>query len=241
MKVTIAYIEEPPFGWTKAGQSPTGADIELAEVVLRATGITQVHHYLTTFDELLPGVQRGRWDINVPLFVTPQRASEVDFSLPVWAIGDGFLVAAGNPRALNSYESVARDADARLGVIVGQVQQQSARSAGIRAQQIVRFYQQSEAIEALQAGKIDAYASTTLGNRILAERLGISRVEAVSHDLGDFADSPPAGAFSFRKGNHELRNAINVQLRKYLGSVDHRRRMARFGLTRREIDPVVPG
>jgi polar amino acid transport system substrate-binding protein len=194
----------------------------------------------TTFDELLPGVQSGRWDINVPLFVTPQRASEVDFSLPVWAIGDGFLVRAGNPRALN-YESVARDVDARLGVIVGQVQQQSAQSAGIRAEQIVLFYQQAEAIEALQAGKIDAYASTALGNRILAERIGKSRVEAVSHDLGDFTDSPPAGAFSFRKGNNELRNAINLQLRKYLRSVDHRRRMARFGLTRREIDLVVPG
>jgi polar amino acid transport system substrate-binding protein len=31
-----------------------------------------------------------------------------------------------------------------------------------------------------------------------------------------------------------------VQLRAYLGSADHRARMARFGITRTEIDPVLP-
>ncbi|MDP9545405.1 UNVERIFIED_ORG: hypothetical protein J2811_002821 [Burkholderia cepacia] len=27
MKVTIAYIEEPPFGWTEADGTATGADL----------------------------------------------------------------------------------------------------------------------------------------------------------------------------------------------------------------------
>ncbi|MFP3276751.1 MAG: amino acid ABC transporter substrate-binding protein, partial [Paraburkholderia sp.] len=34
MKVSLAYIEEPPFYWTGDDRSPTGADIELANVVL---------------------------------------------------------------------------------------------------------------------------------------------------------------------------------------------------------------
>ncbi len=100
MKVTIAYIEEPPFGWTEADHAATGADIDLADAVLRAIGVTRVEHRLTTFSELLPGVEAGRWDMNVPLFVTPERANLVAFSFPVWAIGDGFLVLAGNPKAL---------------------------------------------------------------------------------------------------------------------------------------------
>src|SRR5580698_80494 len=36
MKVTIAYIDEPPFGWTKADGTATGADIDLADAVLKA-------------------------------------------------------------------------------------------------------------------------------------------------------------------------------------------------------------
>jgi polar amino acid transport system substrate-binding protein len=242
MKVKIAYIEEPPFGWTEADHSATGADIELAETVLEAIGVTQVEHHLTTFAELLPGVEKGRWDMNVPLFVTPQRMTGVDFSLPVWAISDGFLVRAANPMELNSYASVAQRNDARLGIIVDQVQHQAAQSAGVPDDQIVFFDHQTDAIVALLTGEIDAYASTALGNRILADRIGRELVDAVSHPPASIDGNPaPMGAFSFKKGSHELLDAFNRQLLVYLGSPDHRRRMSRFGLSENEIDPVVLG
>lgn len=239
MKVAIAYIEEPPFGWTESNQA-VGADVELAEVVLRSIGVTHIEHHLTTFSELLPGLAAGRWDMNVPLFVTPERASQVAFSLPVWAIGDGFLVRSGNPKALNSYALLAEHHDARLGIIAGQVQRESARASGVSEDQIVIFEQQSEAIEALRSGTIDAYASTAMGNRILAGRIGGAVFEAVEHDTGkDDTQRPPTGAFSFNKNNGRLLNAVNEQLRLYLGSPDHRTRMSKFGITRKEIDPAL--
>ncbi len=80
MKVTIAYIEEPPFGWTEPDSTPTGADIDLADAVLRAIGVARIEHHLTSFSELLPGVEAGRWDMNVPLFVTRERANMVAFA-----------------------------------------------------------------------------------------------------------------------------------------------------------------
>jgi polar amino acid transport system substrate-binding protein len=240
VKVVIAYIEEPPFGWTGADQSAMGADIELADSVLRAIGVTHVEHRLTTFAELLPGVRNGRWDMNVPLFVTPERMAEVTFSVPVWAIGDGFLVRSGNPKALTGYESVAQRADARLGVIVGQVQHVSAQAKGVRNEQILLFEQQAHAIAAVESGEIDAYASTALGNRIVAERVGLTRLEAVAHESSAGVDTQaPVGAFSFRKGNRALVDAVNAQLRAYLGSAGHRQHMARYGFTEREIDPAL--
>jgi ABC-type amino acid transport substrate-binding protein len=139
MKVTIAYIEEPPFGWTEADRIATGADIELAKVVLRAIGATMIDYRLTTFSELLPSVEAGRWDMNVPLFVTPERANLVAFSVPVWAMGDGFLVRAGNPKSLDSYASLAKRSDARLGIIAGQVQHDSARASRVSEDQIEIF------------------------------------------------------------------------------------------------------
>ena len=241
MKVTIAYIEEPPFGWTEADRAVTGADIDLADSVLRAIGVTRVEHRLTTFSELLPGVEAGRWDMNVPLFVTPERANLVAFSLPVWAIGDGFLVRAGNPKALTSYASLAERYDARLGIIAGQVQHDSAKASGISDDQIAIFEHQADAIEAVRSGAIDAYASTAVGNRILADRIGGSVLEAVEHEPGMTGKQKhlPLGAFSFNKSNSDLLNAVNGQLRFYLGSPNHRARMARFGLTHNEIDPTL--
>jgi polar amino acid transport system substrate-binding protein len=59
MKVRIAYLEEPPFYWTGEDHRATGADLELADVVLRAIGVSSIEYHLTSFEELLPGVQEG--------------------------------------------------------------------------------------------------------------------------------------------------------------------------------------
>ncbi len=236
MKITIAYIEEPPFGWTDHDGSPMGADVELAGVVVRAIGYPRIDFQRVTFEELLPGVMAGRWDLNVPIFVTPERSKSVDFSVPVWAAGDGFVVLAGNPKGLDSYEAVARRGDARLGVMPGTVQQASALDAGVQDAQIISFAGQDDAIEALLAGRIDAYAATALGNRAIADRRGHDRVNAVAHVVGA---SVPLGGFSFNKNNTALRDAVNAELRRYLGSADHRQRMAKYGFTQDEIDPVV--
>jgi polar amino acid transport system substrate-binding protein len=237
MKVRIAYIEEPPYYWTAADGSAVGADIELADVVLRAIGVSSIQHLPVSFDELLPGVQQGRWDMNVPIFVTAARAQHVAFSLPVWTLGDGFLVQPGNPKALTSYEALATRDDARLGIIAGQVQLDSAKSAGVGDGQIVIFRNQPEAVAALAAGKIDAFAGTAVGNR--AEAKGNPALEAVAHATDKDARLP-VGAFSFDKGNHSLLQAVNAQLRRYLGSADHRARMAKYGITQSEIDGVLP-
>lgn len=238
MKVRVAYVDEPPFYWTGDDQVVTGADVELAEVVLRAVGATSIEYQLTTFAELLPGVSEGRWDMNVPIFVTQGRAQQVAFSLPVWSLGDGFVVQRGNPKALVSYEAVAARGDARLGLIPGQVQVDSAKAAGVGNSQIVLFKDQSEAIAALQAGRIDAFAATALGNRAIAD--AHAELESVAH-AAEKGGRAPVGAFSFSKTNEHLRQAVDEQLRGYLGSADHRVRVAKYGITATEIDAVVVG
>jgi hypothetical protein len=77
------------------------------------------------------------------------------------------------------------------------------------------------------------------GNRILADRIGSSVLEAVEHKPGTNGMQQkllPFGAFSFNRRNSDLLNAVTRKLRSYLGSLDHRARMARFGLTHNEID-----
>jgi polar amino acid transport system substrate-binding protein len=235
MKVRIAYLDEPPFYWTAPDCSATGADIELADVVLRAIGVTAIEHRKTSFDELLPGVQAGRWDMNVPIFATADRAQHVAFSVPVWTMVDGFVVHRGNPKALTSYEAVAARADARLGVISAQVQYHAARSAGVSAGQLVEFKDQAEAVAALLAGRIDAFTGTALGGRVLAN--ANQELEALAHDQCGKGNAP-VGAFSFSKDNTRLLDAVNQALRRYLGSADHRARMAKYGFTAAEIDGI---
>jgi polar amino acid transport system substrate-binding protein len=121
------------------------------------------------------------------------------------------------------------------------VQYDSAKASGVSEEQIAIFEHQSDAIEAVRSGAIDAYASTALGNRILADRIGGSVLEAVEHEPGTNGKQQnlPLGAFSFNRRNSDLLNAVNGQLRLYLGSPTHRTRMARFGFTHNEIDPTL--
>ncbi|MDB6040021.1 MAG: amino acid transporter substrate-binding protein, partial [Verrucomicrobiales bacterium] len=225
-----------PFYWTGPDHSVTGADIELASVVLRAIGVSSIEYHLTSFEEFLPGVQEGRWDMNVPIFVTAERAERVVFSVPVWAIGDGFLVRHGNPNAPASHKAVATRSGARLGMVAGTVQFNSAKLAGVSDSQIVFFKDQSAAVAALLTGKIDVYASTAVGSRVLAS--ANKQLEAVALEKSK-DEKAPIGTFSFNKNNHSLVQAVNEQLRKYLGSADHRARMAKYGITRTEIDGVI--
>jgi polar amino acid transport system substrate-binding protein len=210
-------------------------------VLLDDIGVERVETHLTTFAELLPGVAAGRWAINVPLFVTPERAALVSFSRPVWALQDGFIVRAGNPKNLDSYHSLADNKHARLGVVAGQVQHEAAVRVGVPAVRISQFATQQAVVQALLDGAIDAYARTAVGNRTFVRDFKNSALLAV--ELNGTAQSPeaavPVGAFSFARTNVELRKRFDAYLALYLGSPVHRKPMASYGLSAREIDPIV--
>jgi polar amino acid transport system substrate-binding protein len=234
-QVVFAYIDEPPFASPGPGGQPIGCDVDLAFTVLRAIGVRRVQAQLTTFSELLPGVADGRWTVATPLFVTPARSASVAFSRPVWALGDGFIVRSESAQALASYQAIAA-AGARLGVVAGQVQRESALAAGVAADRITLFDTQAAVVAALLAGRVDAYASTALGNRTFTTALGNPALAAVAAPAGA---NPPVGAFSFARHEAQLRERFDAFLAGYLGGADHRARMAALGMGASEIDPVI--
>jgi polar amino acid transport system substrate-binding protein len=240
-KVVLAYIDEPPFGMPGPNGQARGCDVDLAMTVLRGIGVRSIEMRLATFAELVPGVCAGRWTINAPLFVTPQRAAAVAFSRPVWALDDGFIVRARNRAQIDGYRSIAAQG-LRLGVVTAQVQRDSALAAGVSIDRIIEFATQHAAIAALLAGQVDAYASTALGNRHFVRELGNAELTAVDAAVAPSSRrvSPPIGAYSFAHRSAELRERFDQYLATHLGSAAHRERMASFGLCAREIDPIDP-
>src|SRR5688572_5662677 len=98
----VAYLDEPPYFAPGPDGQPVGCDIELARTVLADLGVEQVTFVLTTFGELVPGVRERRWHLNVPMFITAERAESIRFSLPVWAANDGFIVRVDDRRDVSS-------------------------------------------------------------------------------------------------------------------------------------------
>lgn len=238
--VVFAYIEEPPFAATINGQ-PVGSDIEVAMAVLSRLGIDQVELRKVEFSDLLPGVAAGRWTMNTGLFVTPERGRVVTFSNPIWALVDGMIVRARNPKHIDSYVSAAAT-DARLGVVRNTVQVDAARAAGVPSERIVEFAAQEEIIAAIREGRVDAYANTALGHRGLLASLNdpdLALAEPFQPPLENGKVKAGFGAFSFNKSNTAFIGRFNAELAKFLGSAEHRGLLAKYGFGPDEIAPAL--
>lgn len=234
--IVFAYLDEPPFCRPGPDGSALGSDVELVGEALRAIGIATVEMRLTSFSELLPGLVDGRWTITTPLFVTPERQKIVDFSRPVWALGDGLLVRRGDEDRFCSYETLAQDASTRLVVVADQVQEQSGLAAGIPRNRVLRVATQDEAVQAVRDCRAEAYASVAMTHRGFLRRtpdpaLAIVPVAAEAKNW-----KPAKGAFAFAKSQADLRTRFNQALDGLIGSDWHRAMMARYGFAASDFD-----
>jgi len=239
-KVVFAYIEEPPFAATIAGQ-PSGSDIDVAREILSRMGVREVEVLKVEFPDLLPGVAAGRWTMNTALFVTPERAKTVTFSNPIWALVDGMIVRAGNPKRITSYQSIAAS-DARLGVVKDTVQVAAAKAAGIPVDRIVGFDSQDVVVAAIKSGQVDAYANTALGQRGFLASMNdaaLALAEPFEPPMEHGRARAGFGAFSFNKADVAFINRFNGELAKYLGTPEHRALLAKYGFSAEEITPAL--
>lgn len=223
-----SFVNEVPFGYIGRDGQPTGEAPEIARAILARIGIDRLEGRLTEWPSLIPGLDAGRWDvIAAGMYITPERCEQVLFTEPTYRIGQAFLVEAGNPHDLHSYEDVRADSGVTLGIMEGAVERGYAERAGIPERQIETIPTQEEMLAAVQAGRVDAVALSELSIAEMAEQGG-DEVEMVE----DFATPDYAmgyGAFAFRKDDRALRDAFNDELTAFIGSDEHLELVERFG------------
>ena len=175
------------------------------------------------------------------MFITEERQRHVRFTRPIWAVPDGLIVRSVDADRFTSYSDLAADPAARLGVVVGQVQGDSARQAGMPDRRMVLFATQHEAVQAVRHGEVDAAASTAIGNRALLARRHDANLAAVDlRPQGNGANkSVPVGAFSLSHTQQTLANMIDIQLEAFLGSQQHHSIMTRHGFASGEIGAIL--
>jgi polar amino acid transport system substrate-binding protein len=227
----MAILDEPPFCWPTGDGTAAGCDVEVARIALRLAGVHTVHYQLVTFAELIPGVVDGRWHLTTGMFITDARRRSVRFTRPIWTVPDGLIFRSSDAHRFTSYATVAADPAARLGVVVGQVQGESARRAGVPDDRVVPYPTQDDAVQAILRGEVDAAASTAIGNRALVARLADPRL--VAADLP--ATTGALGAFALSPERAHLAAALDSALGSFLGSREHHDLMASHGFTPAEL------
>lgn len=210
--IRVGIANEAPYGFATAAGEVTGEAPEVARAVLERLEIPEIIATVVPFGSLIPGLTAGRFDmIAAGMFITPDRCAEIVFSDPDYCVPQALGVAAGNPLGLTNYDDIAANPDARLGVIAGAIEETSyAPAAGIADGQIEAFADVNDLPEALAAGRIDAFAATTLSVREQIERVG-GDIEATPGfvPVVDGEEQLGCGGYGFVTDDQEFRDAFN--------------------------------
>lgn len=238
--ITIATANEIPYGWVENGEA-RGIAPEVATAVLETMGITDIEWVVTEFGSLIPGLIANRFDlVAASQAVLPARCEQVAFSKINSSYGEGFLVAAGNPKDIHSYDDFVENPDLKMGIVSGADQLDFAQAYGLSESQIVPLNANADAPSALTAGRIDAYAATGLTVVGLAE--GNDRVEVAADFVDPVIDGEPVrsyGAFTFSQDDAEFMAAFDEALAAFQETQAYRDILLSHGLTDQDIDAAL--
>ena len=249
-KVVIGIANEAPYGFSAPDGTVTGEAPEIAKHILAQMGASEVEGVITEFGSLIPGLNAGRFDmIAAGMFLTPERCGQITFSEPTYGIGQAFLIKEGNPKNINNYEDVAANSDVTLAVMGGAIEGQYAQQAGVPVGQLLVVPDRAAGTAAVEAGRADAFALTslTIGDIVEARGsdAGLAMTEAFSTVAGENVKGH--GGFGFRNEDAEFVDDFNQKLTEFIGTEEHLALVEPFGfgkgelpeLTRAELCPGV--
>lgn len=236
--IRIGYAWEPPYAFrTPAGEVSDEAP-EVAREVLGHMGIRKLEWVQSDFATLIPELLAGRFDmVAAGMFITPERARQVDFSSPSACIEPALLVRQGNPFKLHSMDDLVAHKSARLGVLTGAVEASAATKAGIPPERIFLFATVDLAVQGLNSGLIDALPLSGPSVEYLAR--SHSRLERARPFTGKTSAASCSG-FAFRPEDSALRQSFEKGLRAFIGSPEHLERIAPFGFTPANLPVAAP-
>jgi polar amino acid transport system substrate-binding protein len=248
-KVVIGIANEAPYGFTAADGTVTGEAPEIAKHVLSEMGVKEVEGVITEFGSLIPGLNAGRFDmIAAGMFLTPERCQQITFSEPTYGIGQAFLIKEGNPKNIHNYDDVAANSDVTLAVMGGAIEGQYAQQAGVPMGQLLVVPDRAAGTAAVEAGRADAFALTslTIGDIVEARGAGsgLAKTDAFSMVAGQNVKGH--GGFGFRNEDAEFVDQFNEKLTAFIGTPEHLALVEPFGFTKDELpeltrDELCPG
>jgi polar amino acid transport system substrate-binding protein len=227
--IRIGFANESPYAYAGPNGELTGESPTVFKHVMQKLGIKQVDGVLIEWGSLIPGLKAGRFDaIVASMYITPKRCRQVIFSNPTYGIGEAFIVKKGNPDGVGNY----RDAIAKgkkIAFIAGTAEVGHAKLAGMKRKQRVIVPDFAAAIAAVKAGRVAAAALTSLTAQDLASKDDAIERAAPFTFAHDGKTYRGEGAFAFRKEDTALRDAVNRELAKFIGTPEHLALIKPFG------------
>lgn len=225
--IRIGFANEVPFAYPGENGEPKGFVNAHTLGVLEKMGYTDIEPVQTDWGGLIPGLQAGRFDIITGgMNILASRCENVAFSEPMARVGDAFLVAAGNPKGISTYEDIA-EGGAVMVTGAGYSNIEAAKAAGVEDGNIMQVPGPTEILAAVRAGRADAGAGTYFTMKQLADStdgaLEVTDPSALPEDSINWA------GIAFSKDDMDFVQAFNAAQAEYLGSDEMMAAVAEYG------------
>ena len=155
-------VDFPPYGTMNSSNQPDGYDADVARLLAKDLGV-KVNLVPVTGPNRIPFLLTNKVDLLVAsLAVTPERAKQVQFSLPYAAAS---IVLYGDKKT--SIKAPADLKGKRVGVARASTQDVALTAVAPEGTEVRRFDDDASAMQALLSGQVDAIGcSTTVAAQI---------------------------------------------------------------------------
>jgi cyclohexadienyl dehydratase len=155
---------------------------------------------------MIAGLQADKFDILMPMAITPPRAEAATFTDPFMKTNLGLMVREADKQKYNSWKDIDKDG-VTIAVAMGSNTALYAKQSFSKAK-IIEMKGEPEAVTSVVTGKVSAWASTY--STFSSSAPGRSQLTIVPGE--PFAFSPVA--LVVRKGDTVLRDRLNQVLRE---------------------------
>lgn len=225
--IRIGFANEIPFAYPGDDGSPKGFVNVMTIAVLKNMGYEKIEPVQTEWGGLIPGLNANRFDIVTGgMNILASRCENIAFSEPIATVGDGFILAPGNPKNISNYESL-KSADAIMVTGAGYSNIEAAKAAGVPEASIMQVPGPTEILAAVRAGRADAGAGTYFTMKQLADSSN-GAVEA-SDPTAMPEESFNWAGIGFRKADQDFLDKFNAALKEYIGSEAMMSAVAEYG------------
>lgn len=192
-----------PFTYHDDAGKLTGFDVELGAEIARRLGV-KPQFIESKWDGLIAGLDVNRYDAVInEVAITDARKAKYDYSDPYITSYAVLLVASDNTSIRSFDDLKGRKSANTLTSNLGKI-------AAAHGAEIIPAQGFNESIELLSSGRVDATINDSLTFLDFTKRAPDAKVKMVAVDTSP--DSSDKSAVLIRKGNPQLRAAINKAL-----------------------------
>jgi polar amino acid transport system substrate-binding protein len=231
--IRLGFANEVPWAFPGENNAPEGFVNAYVLGVLETMGHDDVEPVVTDWGGLIPGLRAGRFDIITGgMYILESRCENIAFSEPMGKFGDAFIVPAGNPKGLQSYEDLVEE-DATFVTGAGYNTVEHAKQEGVPEANIMTVPGNTEILAAVRAGRADAGGVTYFSARNLAEQSGGDVEVTDPNALPDYTQNWVG--IGFRDADADFLEKFNAAQEEYLGSEEMLAAVAPYGYTEAQL------